>query len=138
MVHEKVVIELINKMNSEPEWLYKFNEALSSARSSGICEVTAIKSLTNCYASLDSLILWVPCEDFPGTDVCNHFCLFCLVLDKPIIKPFQTHVLPGPNPKALSWLSNWMVQYPKAMGSSLETPESITPESLKNFISSPN
>lgn len=138
MTYEKVVTELVNKVKSEPEWTSKFDAAIASARSSGIREMAAIKSLSDYYTFLNTLLLWVPCEDIQGTDVYNHFCLFYFVLDQPTTKPLQTPILPGPNPEALSWLSNWMVQYASAMGQFLDTPESITPASLKSFLSSPN
>jgi hypothetical protein len=45
MEYEKVVTDLINKVNSEPEWLSKFNAAITSARASNIHEMAVIKSL---------------------------------------------------------------------------------------------
>ena len=138
MEYEKVVTDLINKVNSEPEWLSKFNAAITSARASNIREMAVIKTLADYYTFLNTLLLWVPCEDIQGTDVYNHFCLFYFVLDQPTTRPLQTPILPGPNPESLSWLSNWMVQYANAMGQFLDTPESITPASLKSFLASPN
>jgi phosphatidylserine decarboxylase len=138
MAHEKVVTDLITKINASPKWLSAFNAAIASACASNISEMAPIKYLSDYYDFLDSLLLWVPCEDFTGTDVYNHFCLFYFVLDQPSIKPLQTPILPGPNPEELSWLSNWMVQYANAMGQFLDTPESITEESLKSFRESPN
>ena len=138
MTYEKVVTELVNKVDTEPEWTSKFNAAIVSARSSGIREMAAIKSLSDYYTFLNTLLLWVPCEDIQGTDVYNHFCLFYFVLDQPTTKPLQTPILPSPNPEALSWLSNWMVSYANAMGQFLDTPESLTPASLKSFLASPN
>ena len=126
MGYEKVVTDLIDKLNTEPGWLSEFKEAIDSARSSGIKEMAKIKSLSNYYAFLNDLLLWIPCEDVQGIDVYNHFCLFYFVLDQPTTKSLQTPILPGPNPEALSWLSNWMVQYATAMGHFLDTPASIT------------
>jgi phosphatidylserine decarboxylase len=138
MAYEKVVAELVRKIGVESGWLDKFNEAIKSARSSGIQEMKPIRTLDDYYDFLNDLLLWVPCEDMQGTNVYNHFCLFYFVLDQKSVKNLQTPILPGPNPEKLSWLSNWMVQYASAMGQFLDTPESITPESLKSFQASPN
>lgn len=138
MAYEKVVQDLVKKIDEEPKWLHKFTEAIHSARNSGIKEMQPIKALENYYDFLNDLLLWVPSENFQGTDVYNHLCLFYFVLDQPSTKKLQTPILPGPNPESLTWLSNWMVQYAKAQGQFLDTPESITPESLQTFRDSPN
>jgi phosphatidylserine decarboxylase len=138
MGYEKVITELKAKINTEPGWLSKFNSAITSARSSGIREMAPIKTLEDFYLFINALLLWVPCEDIQGTDVYNHFCLFYFVLDQPSTKPLQTPILPGPNPETLSWLSSWMVRYASAQGQFLDTPASVTDESLASFRASPN
>jgi len=138
MTYHKVVTELIKKIGQEPEWLDKFNDAIESARNSGIQEMESIRTLEDYYDFLNDLLLWVPCENFQGMDVYNHFCLFYFVLDQKSTKTLQTPILPGPNPESLTWLSDWMVRYARAQGQFLDTPESITPESLETFRASPN
>jgi hypothetical protein len=88
-----------HKINSSQKWLSAFNTAITTARASSVPEMGPIKSLTDYYTFLDSILLWVPREDFTGTDVYNHFCLFYFVLDQPSVKPLQTPILPGPNLK---------------------------------------
>ncbi|CZR66891.1 related to phosphatidylserine decarboxylase proenzyme [Phialocephala subalpina] len=118
MAYEKVVQELQMKIVEEP------NGFTNSSRRS--------------IAPEAALLLWVPSENFQGADVYNHFCLFYFVLDQPSTKKLQTPILPGPSPESLTWSSNWMVQYAKPQGQFLDTPESITPESLETFRDSPN
>ncbi len=49
----------------------------------------------------------------------------------------QDPITPVDNP-LLTPLSAWMVRYANAMGSFLDTPESLTPQSLETFRKSPN
>ncbi|KUJ19558.1 phosphatidylserine decarboxylase-related protein, partial [Mollisia scopiformis] len=133
-----VVSALITKIDSTPEWHSKFTNAIETARATGIQEMEPIKTLQNYYHFLNELLLWVPSENFQGTDVYNHFCLFYFVLDQKSTKDLQTPILPGLNPESLTWLSDWMVQYAKAQGQFLDTPESISDESMETFWASPN
>jgi hypothetical protein len=49
--------------------LSKFEAAITSARASKIREMADIKSLADYYTLLNTLLLWVPCQDIQGTDV---------------------------------------------------------------------
>jgi len=58
-------------------------------------------------------------------------------LDQPPVKTLQNRIVPYASMPPLTPLSAWMVRYANAMGAFLDTPESLTPESLQTFYDAP-
>jgi len=128
------LIELIKKNN----WEGDFNTAIAHARRSNIPELADIKNLRDYLVWINDLLHWVPSEDKAGREIYNHFGKFYFILDQPPLLGLQNRILPHLEAPPLTPLSAWMVKYAKAMGEFLDTPESLTPESLKSFYESPN
>ncbi|KAF8334007.1 phosphatidylserine decarboxylase-domain-containing protein [Cantharellus anzutake] len=84
----------------------------------------------------ESLLHWVPTETFDGKNVYYHLCLFYFILGQSPIDRLQTPILPT-SKSLYTWLSQWIIRFAKAMGSNLDKPESLTPESLETFRNSP-
>lgn len=133
----KVVLELVALIKKN-KWEKDFNKAIERARKWNIPEIEDIKNLQDYLEWMNDLLYWVPTENKPGKEVYNHLCKFNFILDQPPVLGLQNRVVPHPTAPPLTPLSAWMVRYANAMGEFLDTPESLTPESLKSFYDSPN
>ncbi len=131
-----VVLELkeLIKVN---EWEDKFDEAIAMAQKSNIDDLHDIQTLGAYLAWINDLLHWIPSEDKPGRLVCNKLCKFHYILDQPSLLALQNRVLPHENAAALKPLSAWMVRFADALGLFMDTPESLTVESLQSFNDSP-
>ena len=137
MTKRSPVVEELVELIRQNRWKKDFEKAVANARKYKIAQLSDIRSLDDYLNWIDGLLHWVPTEDHAGREVYNHLCKFYFVLDQPPIKALQTRVVPHPSMPPLSPLSAWMVRYANAMGAFLDTPESLTPASLKSFDDSP-
>jgi phosphatidylserine decarboxylase len=135
--YHEVVQELVGLIKKN-KWGSDFEKAIENARAKNIPELSDIRNLDDYLGYIDGLLRWVPSEDFPGREVYNRICKFYFILDQDPVVRLQTAVVPHPDAPPLTPLSAWMVRYANAMGAFLDTPESLTPESLKSFFDSPS
>ncbi|CAM1503552.1 Fc.00g011430.m01.CDS01 [Cosmosporella sp. VM-42] len=85
----------------------------------------------------NDLLKWIPHENFAGKDIYDILCMFYFVLDQTPLAELQTPINPDQAGKPLTWLSSWIVVYAQLIGLFMDTPASITPESLDSFKRSP-
>jgi phosphatidylserine decarboxylase len=133
----KVVLELIELIKAN-NWDDDFNKAIEHAHRSNIPEIADIKNLHDYLVWINELLHWVPTEDKPGREIISHLGKFHFILDQAPVLGLQNRIISRREVPALTPLSAWMVKYAKALGEFLDTPESLTPESLKSFFESPN
>ena len=134
--HLPVVQELID-MIAKNGWQDKFQQAYEKAKSYNVKEMDDINSLDDYYNWLDANLRWVPVENFYGRAMFNHICKFYFILQQPPVLELQNAVVPHDVEQPLTELSAWMKKYIKELGMWLDTPESITDESVKSFYASP-
>jgi phosphatidylserine decarboxylase len=137
--YTRVVQDLIDGLNTYG-WYGKFDEAVCQALAYNITEIKKLGIIdTNSFLDyMDFLVTtWVPSEDLEGKDVYYRLVIFYFIFDQPAIKDLQSPIEPASAKKPLSWLSNWLVGYAKAMGASLDQESSLTPASLATFYNSP-
>ncbi|SMC23867.1 phosphatidylserine decarboxylase precursor [Andreprevotia lacus DSM 23236] len=132
-----VVLELIDLI-ARNGWEARFHEAVAQSRHWNIPEMADIQSLADFVRWINGLLYWVPSENHQGREVYNHLCKFYFVFDQPAVLPLQNKVVPHDQAPPLTELSAWLVRYAKAMGEFLDTPESLTAESLQSFFDSPS
>ncbi len=132
-----VVRELVGLIE-EHNWKDDFNQAIAHAHKWNIPELGDINNLEDYLGWINNLLRWVPSENEAGDAVYNHLCKFYFILDQPPVRGLQNRIVPHPQAPPLTPLSAWMVRYAKAMGEFLDTPESLTPESLQTFFNAPN
>lgn len=133
----KVVQELIDMIEAN-NWADKFNEAIQNAHKKHVPQIKNIKNLQDYLAWMNAQLYWVPSENEPGKEVYNRICEFYFILDQHPVVELQNKIIPHDKAPPLTTLSAWMVKYVQAMGEFLDTPESITPESVQSFYDSPN
>ncbi|KAF5018460.1 hypothetical protein F66182_9557 [Fusarium sp. NRRL 66182] len=84
-----------------------------------------------------SLLRWTPTENREAKDIVDILCMFYFVLDQPPLLGLQSPMTPKQAGQPLTWLSAWMVNYSRHIGLFMDSPESITTESLEGFKRSP-
>jgi phosphatidylserine decarboxylase len=133
----KVMQELIDLI-AENNWQGDFDQAVANARKYNIPEFADIKNLDDYLNYLNDLLRWVPSENRQGREIYNHLCKSYFIFDQPPVAKLQNRVVPHPEAPPLTPLSAWLVKFAQAMGDFLDTPESLTPESLQSVYDSPN
>ncbi|KAF2144340.1 uncharacterized protein K452DRAFT_357193 [Aplosporella prunicola CBS 121167] len=96
-----------------------------------------IKDTPSFLEFANDLLKWIPHENFAGKDIYGVLCMFYIILDQPSLQEFQTPVHPSQIGQPLSWLSSWIVVFAQLIGLFMDTPASLTPESLQSFKDSP-
>ena len=135
--YEPIVEALVDLIRVN-KWEESFREAVQRAHDSGVEEMRDVKTLADYLDFINGVLRWVPCEEVQGKHINNHLCKFYFVLDQPPVRQLQNDVVPYDEAPTLTPLSTWMVEYANALGKFLDTPESITDESLASFLASPS
>lgn len=121
---------------SENHWEDKFNQAFAKVKEYNIPGLSDIDSIEKYLDYLQAYCEWVPAENREGTNVYTHLFNSFFVLDQEPVKSLQTPCAPRDSQPELTPLSKWMVDYCYAIGDWLDSPESITADSVKSFYES--
>lgn len=132
-----VVTELA-KLIVRNKWKNDFQQALDKASNYNVPIIGNIKTIEEYLNWINNFLYWVPSEDVTGKNVYEYLCAFYFILDQEPVLSLQNEIVPHDKAKPLTPLSKWMVDYAKAMGAFLDTPESLTAESEKTFYDCPN
>lgn len=132
-----VVAELVGLIDKN-NWQSDFAEAIDRAKKYNIPQLRDIQNLEDYLVWINGFLSWVPTENRQGVEVYNHLCKFYFILDQPPVLGLQNRIVPHDQAPPLTELSAWMVRYADSLGAFLDTPESLTPESLQSFYDSPN
>lgn len=131
------VVKKLEKLIAKNKWEPKFEKAIAAARTYNIPRLKDIHNLGDYLRWIDGLLRWVPSETPNGRDIYCHICEFYFFLDQEPVRGLQNKILPHDQEPKLTPLSKWMREYADAWGLFLDTPESLTAESLKTFCESP-
>ena len=135
-MYHPVVQELSDWVDVFPDREKKFDEAILRATSQSVVEMQDIHRLSDWFSFLDSLQLWVPSESVNANEIFNRFSKLYFVLDQPSVFAYQSPVTPNSS-KELSFVSKWIIRFNVAFGAFMDTPASLTPETLATFKASP-
>jgi phosphatidylserine decarboxylase len=80
---------------------------------------------------------WVPTESTNGRDIYYILCVFYFVLSQEPLGGRQTRIHPLSINKSLKPLSEWVVEFAKEIGSSMDKPSSINQATITTFRNSP-
>jgi len=134
--HQPKTQELID-MIAKNGWQDKFQQAYEKAKSYDVKEMDDINSLEDYYDWLDANLRWIPVENKFGRAMFNHICKFYFILDQSPVKELQNPIEPHDKMQPITELSACMKSYIQELGKFLDSPESITPESVQSFYDSP-
>lgn len=130
------LVELLTKLGRYDD----LEKAVTQALSHEIPEVQLFGGIDgeSFLDKMDDLVkTWVPSEDVDGKDIYYYLVVFYFILDQKALKDLQSPILPQSAAEPLSELSDWLVNYAKEMGKSLDEESSLTAKSLATFYSSP-
>jgi phosphatidylserine decarboxylase len=126
-------------MVANPEFATALDQSFDLAYATGLEEfkIYNINNLQDYLRYMDEYVYWIPTEDRTGTNVYYHICMFYFIIDLPPVSQFQSPIDPS-SKSPWRWLSDWLIRYAQDMGKWMDTPESITPESLLTFYEAPS
>jgi phosphatidylserine decarboxylase precursor len=133
---QPIVLKL-KEMITANGWADRFEEAITAARSYNIPRINQVKTLDDYLHWINDLLFWTPWETKNSKNIYDHLSEFYFFLDQPTVRQLQSRILPHDQSPSLTPLSQWMVDYANAWGRHLDTPESLTSESLKTFYEAP-
>jgi len=136
---EPIVQELVDKMAAEPRMKQAMQDAFTLAYSTGLEEFTElnIQYVDDYMRYMNEYLHWIPTENKAGREVYMHICMFYFIIDMPPIRDWQSPIDPA-SKSPWTWLSDWLIRYAQEMGLWMNTPESITPDSLQTFYDAPS
>ena len=135
--YQPIVQELVDMMNKYG-WTDKFKEAIAKTVSYNITGMEDVKDLDSWLNWINMFVTWIPRENRWGNLCLEYLCKFFFVFDQSPVKELQNAVVPHDKEQPLTPLSAWLKKYMIAQGEFLDTPESLTPETLKTFYDAPD
>ena len=135
--YQPIVQELVDMMQKYG-WEDKFKEAIAKTASYNIVGMEDVKDLDSWLKWINMFVTWVPYENRWGNLCLEYLCKFFFVFDQSPVKELQNAVVPHDKEQPLTPLSAWLKRYMIAQGEFLDTPESLTEETLKTFWEAPN
>ncbi|MEB3322043.1 MAG: phosphatidylserine decarboxylase [Synechococcaceae cyanobacterium] len=131
------VVEAFRRLVREQGWEDRLERAIALARRFGIREVDPITDGEAFLLWLQELLHWVPTENERSRGLLDRLCTFYFVLDQPPLRELQNPLVPAHAAAPLTPLSAWIVAFAAAIGTFLDQPGSLTPESLATFRAAP-
>ena len=134
--YHPVVADLAKLIHSN-NWKDNFETAIKKANSKNVPLLEDVKTLDQYLDWINEFLYWVPMEKSSGQNVNDHLCAFYFIADQEPVLSLQNKIIPHDKAVALTPFSEWLVNYAKALGLFLDTPESLTIESEQTFYDSP-
>jgi phosphatidylserine decarboxylase len=134
--YHPVVQDLANLIEKN-KWQEKFNEAIKKANTKNIPIINSIIDIDSLLKWYNNFLYWLPQENSSGKDVYNHLCASYFILDQEPLLSLQTKLLPHAQMPPTTPFSKWIVDYAKAIGAFMDTPESLTAATEATFYASP-
>ena len=108
----------------EHRWHELFKQAVDQVIAHGIPDLASIRTLDDYLAFLDDMVGWAPREHHDSLQVHDKLVTFHFLFDQPALKTLQTPPRADDVTPALTPLSAWIVDFARAWGAFLDTPES--------------
>jgi phosphatidylserine decarboxylase len=131
------VIEDLVKLISINNWKDAFVTAIKKANSKNVPFLENVTNLEQYLNWINAFLYWVPTENSSGQNVNDFLCAFYFIVDQEPVLQLQNKVIPHSKTPLLTPFSKWLVNYAKALGLFLDTPESLTNKSEQTFYDSP-
>lgn len=133
------VVNRLQGLISANSWESAFDEAIRNAQSYDVYDFPDLQDwddYTGYLGWLDDLLEWVPTQAGDSRNVYEMIVRFYFILDQPPVKDLQSPIRPADEHSVmLTKLSLWMIDFAKAWGSYLDTPESAV--HVKSFKDDP-
>ncbi|KAK0733223.1 phosphatidylserine decarboxylase-domain-containing protein [Lasiosphaeria miniovina] len=132
-VVQDFVDNILPQIGGKPALEEAVRSANEHARGVMIVETPPIVDADSYVKYMTGFLHWVPWENSKSTEVLKKLSVFYYVLDQPALAPYQNAISPDSEYKPLTPLSAWIVEYAKAVGAFMATPESLTPQKFDTF-----
>ncbi|KAI0631129.1 phosphatidylserine decarboxylase-domain-containing protein [Trametes polyzona] len=134
MPTSNIVQQLRDYLDKNPDFKREFEISLEKAKGYDLPEFEewGISTLDDYLNYYESYLNWVPTENSDGTSVVYHICMFYFVIGLLPVSARQSPILPTTH-SPYTWLSEWIIQYAKEMGKWMDSPDSISKESIDTF-----
>jgi phosphatidylserine decarboxylase len=134
MPHTPIVQELVDYMDQNPEMKTAMTNSFTLAYATGldVFKEYNVHSMDDYLRFMDEYVNWMPSETRNGRNVYEHICLFYFIIDMPPVRDWQNPIMPNQKSPWL-WFSEWLIRYAKEMGLWMDTPASISPETIATF-----
>lgn len=136
--YQPIVQELADMIKNNPGWEQKFNEAIAKTVALNITDMEDIKDIPTFLDWINKFVTWVPFENRYGSLWLQKLCKFYFIFDQSPVKELQTPEVPEPTMPQLTPLSKWLRDFMIRQGEFLDTPASLTPETLETFKNAPD
>lgn len=118
-------------------WQKEFALAIRNAQAQDIPEIHDVQTTADYLRYVNDLATWAPRARGDSRQINNKLLKFYFFLDQEPLKGLQSPIQPGRNGSAqLSPLSHWIVEFAKAWGAYLDTPESS--QNVDSFRTDPH
>ncbi|MFN7901204.1 MAG: phosphatidylserine decarboxylase [Synechococcaceae cyanobacterium] len=131
------IVEELVALIANNHWQQDFEAAIQNAQRANVAELEGINTLADYLRFVNDFVTWLPIENETGTVFYSKACAFYFVLDQMPIVQHQNRVRPYAQQPELTPLSQWIVRYAQQMGSFMDSPESLSEETLATFYRSP-
>ncbi len=105
-------------------WHGLFVQAVDQVVAHEIPDLASIRTLDDYLAFLDDMVTWAPREHHDSLQVHDKLVTFHFLFDQPALRALQTPPRADDATPALTPLSSWIVDFARAWGAFLDTPES--------------
>jgi phosphatidylserine decarboxylase precursor len=118
------IVEKLVALIETHRWKNDFTLAIRNAQAHDVPGIREIRGLGDYLRYIDDLVAWTPREHGDSRYIYDRLAKFYFFMDQPPVKALQSPIRPGRRAKKLTPLSEWIVEFAKAWGSYLDTPES--------------
>jgi phosphatidylserine decarboxylase len=131
------IVEELVALIAAHHWQDDFDAAVRQAQQAQVPELAGLHSLDHFLQFINDFVTWLPVENETGTRFYSKACAFYFILDQEPIAQYQNRVRPSAQQPELTPLSQWILRYAQQMGRFMDSPESLTEETLASFYRSP-
>ena len=131
------IVEELVTLIAAHHWQDDFDAALRQAQQAQVPELAGLNTLDHFLQFINDFVTWLPVENETGTLFYSRACAFYFILDQQPLAQHQNRVRPSPQQPELTPLSRWILHYAQQMGCFMDSPESLTAETLATFYRSP-
>lgn len=129
------IVEKLVTLIDAKGWRCAFEAAIRNAQTHRVRSVRHVRTLDDYLRLLDDLLTWAPREQGDTRLFHQRLVEVYFFLDQEPLKSLQSPIRPGRPRQRLSPLSQWIVEYTRALGAYLATPESA--KHVESFRKSP-
>lgn len=125
MTDNQPVVQALVDLITRNDWRGKFEEAIKKVQEYNIPALADLKSFDDYIAWLNGQVVWAPDSTGHERVTYERVCHFYFILDQEPVRSLLSPVSPDAENKALTPLSQWVMDFDKTWGAFLDSPASV-------------